>query len=228
MVQWLWETHLQEAVSSNPDAVYWMDTTFFTFICFKNCIVCLKRPKINEKEAEVGPFKKIYAIGSGRVEQEDKIISQQGCELAIATTIVQYVNNSIGYYKLETLVGCKMFLKGNATYILVQGNSELMAVVQNNHTQVHSQNVLNETSKLRFLGSKIIVFTANLRFEGLFSGSLQHRMFLIMGLSRPLFVYFRLFYMSQFKYNLIKAQMVCLGFKPGAAGWKAQMNPLRV
>ena len=32
--------------------------TFFTFICCKNCIVCLKRPKINEKEAGVGPLKK--------------------------------------------------------------------------------------------------------------------------------------------------------------------------
>ena len=30
---------------------------FFTLICCKNCIVCLKRPKINEKEAGVGPFK---------------------------------------------------------------------------------------------------------------------------------------------------------------------------
>ena len=32
--------------------------TFFTFICYKNCKVCLKRPKINEKEAGVGPFLK--------------------------------------------------------------------------------------------------------------------------------------------------------------------------
>ena len=32
--------------------------TFFTLICCKNCIVCLKRPKINEKEAGVGPFLK--------------------------------------------------------------------------------------------------------------------------------------------------------------------------
>ena len=32
--------------------------TFFTLICCKNCIVCLKRPKINEKDAGVGPFKK--------------------------------------------------------------------------------------------------------------------------------------------------------------------------
>ena len=31
--------------------------TFFTYICCKNCNVCLKRPKINEKEAGVGPFK---------------------------------------------------------------------------------------------------------------------------------------------------------------------------
>ena len=37
--------------------------TFFTYICCKNCNdVCLKRPKINEKEARVGPFKKIYIL----------------------------------------------------------------------------------------------------------------------------------------------------------------------
>ena len=35
-----------------------LDGHFFTFICFKNCIVRLRRPKINEKEAEVGPFLK--------------------------------------------------------------------------------------------------------------------------------------------------------------------------
>ena len=29
---------------------------FFTFICCKNGKVCLKRPKINEKEARGGPF----------------------------------------------------------------------------------------------------------------------------------------------------------------------------
>ena len=35
-----------------------LDGHFFTLICCKNCIVCLKRQKINEKEAGVGPFKK--------------------------------------------------------------------------------------------------------------------------------------------------------------------------
>ena len=29
---------------------------FFTYICCKNCIVCLKRLKINEKEAGDGTF----------------------------------------------------------------------------------------------------------------------------------------------------------------------------
>ena len=41
---------------------------FFTLICCKNCIVCLKRPKINEKEAGIGPFflKKTYVtLGGG-------------------------------------------------------------------------------------------------------------------------------------------------------------------
>ena len=32
---------------------------FFTLISCKNCIVCWKRPKINEKEAGDGPFKKL-------------------------------------------------------------------------------------------------------------------------------------------------------------------------
>ena len=36
-------------------SVLYTGWNFFTLIC---CIVCLKRPKINEKEAGVGPFKK--------------------------------------------------------------------------------------------------------------------------------------------------------------------------
>ena len=33
-----------------------LDGHFFALICCKNCIDCLKRPKMNEKEAEDGPF----------------------------------------------------------------------------------------------------------------------------------------------------------------------------
>ena len=33
-----------------------LDGHFFTFICCKNCNLCLKRQNINEKEAGVGPF----------------------------------------------------------------------------------------------------------------------------------------------------------------------------
>ena len=59
LVWWLREeTQVLKVVGSNPSAVYWMDMTFFTLICCKNCIVCLKRPKINEKEAGDGPFLK--------------------------------------------------------------------------------------------------------------------------------------------------------------------------
>ena len=43
--------------------------------------------------------------------------------------------------------------------------------------------------------------------------------------SRPLFVYFRLFHITQLN-ELMKTKMVCLGLEPGAAGRKAQMNPL--
>ena len=45
-----------EVVGLNPCAISWMDMTFFTLICCKNCVVCLKRPKIKEKEAGDGRF----------------------------------------------------------------------------------------------------------------------------------------------------------------------------
>ena len=58
-------TNVQKVLGLNHVAVYWMDVWRFFHIekiCCKNCIVCLKRPKINEKEAVVGPFfkKKLY------------------------------------------------------------------------------------------------------------------------------------------------------------------------
>ena len=44
LVKWLWEeTRVPKVVSSNLVTVYWMD--IFTFICCKNCSVCLKRLK---------------------------------------------------------------------------------------------------------------------------------------------------------------------------------------
>ena len=48
-------------MGSNTGPVYWMDI-FFSLICCKSCIVCLKRLKINEKEAGVGPFLKNQPI----------------------------------------------------------------------------------------------------------------------------------------------------------------------
>ena len=46
-------------VGLNPGAVYWMNISDRFVV--PNCIVCLKRPKINEKEAGFGPLKK-YSI----------------------------------------------------------------------------------------------------------------------------------------------------------------------
>ena len=50
----------QEVVGSNPDAIYWMDMTFFKLIRCKGSVVCLKTPKINEKESGVGKLKKPF------------------------------------------------------------------------------------------------------------------------------------------------------------------------
>ena len=56
LVQWLWEkTHVPKVVGSNPGTVYWMEIFSHIFVV-KICDVCLKRPKINEKEAGIGPF----------------------------------------------------------------------------------------------------------------------------------------------------------------------------
>ena len=47
----------REVVGSNPVTIYLMD--IFTLICCKNCYdVCLKRPKLNEKEAGNWPIYK--------------------------------------------------------------------------------------------------------------------------------------------------------------------------
>ena len=41
-----------------------LDGHFFTYICCKNCNICLKRTKINEKEAGVGTYlKKTFSLG---------------------------------------------------------------------------------------------------------------------------------------------------------------------
>ena len=61
----------------------------------------------------------------------------------------------------------------------------------------------------------------------------QQHVFLKIGQSRLVFVYFRSLHIQfqltniQFElYKLKKVQMVCLGLQPWAAGWKVQTNPL--
>ena len=49
------ETLVPKVMGSNPGTVYWMEIFSHIFVV-KICNVCLKRPKINEKEAGVGPF----------------------------------------------------------------------------------------------------------------------------------------------------------------------------
>ena len=47
-----------------------------------------------------------------------------------------------------------------------------------------------------------------------------------MGQTRPLFVYFRLFHMTQIIHKLIKVKMECLGLELSVAEWKLQTNAL--
>ena len=48
---------VQEVVGSNPSTGYWVDI-FSHCIVVKNCNVCLKRSKLNDKQAGEGLFKK--------------------------------------------------------------------------------------------------------------------------------------------------------------------------
>ena len=50
-----------------------LDGYFFTLIFCKNCIFSLKLPKINEKEAGVGPFKKHCATFEMLISQQKEI-----------------------------------------------------------------------------------------------------------------------------------------------------------
>ena len=57
LVQWLWETtQVREVVGSNPGTVYWKDMKNFHIDLLLNCIVCLKRPKINKKRSGLAHF----------------------------------------------------------------------------------------------------------------------------------------------------------------------------
>ena len=87
-------THFQEVVGLNPGAIYWMDMTFCTLIYCKNCFVCLKRPKINEKEAKVGPFKNTWYVEAAYTKR---------LWLSANLQLMSWTNFS---KKLYTLIGC--------------------------------------------------------------------------------------------------------------------------
>ena len=44
-----------------------LDGHFFTYICCEKFKFCLKRPKINKKEAGVGPFKKTNMLSLAKI-----------------------------------------------------------------------------------------------------------------------------------------------------------------
>ena len=48
----------------------------------------------------------------------------------------------------------------------------------------------------------------------------------LMCQSRPLFIYFGLFHIAQFKYKLLKAMLGVLGTRTWVEAWKVQTNPL--
>ena len=63
LVWWSWETtHFERWWVQIRRCILDCHDILFTLICCKIFNdVCLKRPKINEKESRVGPFKKVFA-----------------------------------------------------------------------------------------------------------------------------------------------------------------------
>ena len=58
LVKSLFETtHVPEVVCSNPGTIYWMDLTFFTCICCKNCIVLFEKTENKQIEAGLAHLK---------------------------------------------------------------------------------------------------------------------------------------------------------------------------
>ena len=79
---------------------------FYTLICCKNCNnVCLKRPKINEKEAGVGPFKKEHYTKRGWYS--NLVLSRnnkftQGQLESVTVTIIGTINGFKSHSKSAT------------------------------------------------------------------------------------------------------------------------------
>ena len=82
----------------NPGAGYWMDMTFFTFICCKNCIVCLKKTENKQKRGRGWPnfFKNImrncFGVNIGYYYPFDRVQSiahgQRKYILATESTVI--------------------------------------------------------------------------------------------------------------------------------------------
>ena len=103
---------------------YWMDMTFFTFICCKNCIVCLKRPKINKKRGRVGPIFNTF-------ELKLRI-------LGITCSILVITSSYLGNKKIFERTGANLIEKLDFWVITILRNNALW-LVEIHHVTSNSQ-----------------------------------------------------------------------------------------
>ena len=119
LVQWLWgEAHVPEVVGANPAP--FTGWTFFTFICCKNCNhFCLKRPKINEKEAGVGPSFKRVPISKFIPHLNLGLnLLLQCLPLNIAQTRLQWEQQQKTFFEIKSILNIKV--RENVFYFIQQ------------------------------------------------------------------------------------------------------------
>ena len=102
-----------------------MDTTFFTLICRKNCNdVCLKRPKLNEKEAGDGPFFNFF-----RLPRPLNLCSsaKEVAPPCLSFTLIKTVINLDELFQTPGVIFGKQFTERNTSF----HESELISQMKN-------------------------------------------------------------------------------------------------
>ena len=126
---------------------------------------------------------------------------------------------------------CRKLLKAQTIILRLQNLKAIKILVCNSYTTLskllllwlHRQRVFEAFFVFCFI-LRCLFYTVLLSPKNHLIDPTYVHFFKKMDQNRPLFVYFRLFHITQFN-KLMKALIVCLGLEPGAAGWKAQTNP---
>ena len=127
-----------------------MDTTFFTLICRKNCNdVCLKRPKLNEKEAGDGPFFNFFRLPRPlNLCSSAKEVAPPCLSFTLIKTVInldelfqtpgvifgkQFTERNTSFHESELISQMKNFLQSFQNWVLKKHSEILICLVRRCH-----------------------------------------------------------------------------------------------